>query len=144
VKNMNLTYQICMFNSHLPPTSILISSSEIWSEGSPLVGPTWQKAFYKITLKDINISMELLSYWTLSIIWYSKEQNISETGYVSIHRWKGGRYLGPTERANFKYWTTYASVTTFTYAPEIRFHQWEIKEKFTITVERLTRDLKLR
>jgi hypothetical protein len=86
-----------MFNSHLPPTSILRSYSEIWSEGSPLVGPTWQKAYYKITLKDINIFAELLSYWTLFIIWYSKEENVAETGYVSILRRKGGRYLGPTE-----------------------------------------------
>jgi hypothetical protein len=29
----------------------------------------------------------------LSIAWYSKEYNVSETISVSIHRWKGGRRL---------------------------------------------------
>jgi hypothetical protein len=41
-----------------------------------------------------------MSFWSLSIIWYSKEHNASETGSVSVLRWKGGRHVGPLLRAN--------------------------------------------
>jgi antitoxin component YwqK of YwqJK toxin-antitoxin module len=42
--------------------------------------------------------------------------------------------LGPTERANFKHWRTHASVTTFTYAPEIRFRQCVTNGKYKIKI----------
>jgi hypothetical protein len=50
---------------------------------------------------------DLLSFWTLSIVQYSKkirEHNVSETGSVSVLRSREGErtpsQLGPLERAN--------------------------------------------
>jgi hypothetical protein len=34
-----------------------------------------------------------LSFWTLPIVQYSKEHNISETGSVSVLSWRGWRHL---------------------------------------------------
>jgi hypothetical protein len=54
---------------------------------------------------------ELLSFWTLSIVQYSKkikEHNVSETGSVSVLRSGGGTpsQLGLLETANLNHWTT--------------------------------------
>jgi hypothetical protein len=59
---------------------------------------------------------ELLSFWTLSIVQYSRnpkkkirEHNVSETGSVSVLRSGGGgtpSLLGPLEIANLNHWTT--------------------------------------
>jgi hypothetical protein len=74
-------------------------------------------------------------------IWYSKEHNVLETGFVSIIRWKGIGWkvlylLGPLERANLNHGTTYVSTTTTLYTSEIRVCQWDITGKFTTrTVE---------
>jgi hypothetical protein len=29
---------------------------------------------------------ELLGFWTFSIVWYSREHDVSETGFVSVLR----------------------------------------------------------
>jgi hypothetical protein len=34
---------------------------------------------------------ELLGFWTFSIVWYSREHDVSETGCVSVLRWRWGR-----------------------------------------------------
>jgi hypothetical protein len=34
-----------------------------------------------------------LSFWSLYIVQYSKEHNVSETGSVSVHMWKGGEHV---------------------------------------------------
>jgi hypothetical protein len=50
---------------------------------------------------------ELVGFWTFSIVWYSREHDVSETGSVSVLRWMGqGRptQLGPLERANLNHW----------------------------------------
>jgi hypothetical protein len=61
-----------------------------------------------------------------------------------VKGWEVFILLGPTEKANLKHWAIYASITIFTYAPEIRFHQWELRGKVTIKiVERHIIDLKL-
>jgi hypothetical protein len=37
--------------------------------------------------------VELLGFWTFSIVWYSREHDVSETGSVSVLRWWGRRHL---------------------------------------------------
>jgi hypothetical protein len=64
----------------------------------------------------INI-LELLGFWTLSIIRYSKntiEYNVSETRSVSVHRWgeEALNLLGPLQNGNLNHWTTCFSITT--------------------------------
>jgi hypothetical protein len=50
-------------------------------------------------------------FWTLSIVRYSKEHNVSETGFLFVFRWRwSGEWetptlLGPLERANPNPWT---------------------------------------
>jgi hypothetical protein len=62
----------------------------------------WGKAKIKFT--------ELLGFWTFSIVWYSREHDVSETGSVSVLRWRwGGKtrtQLSPLERANLNHWNT--------------------------------------
>jgi hypothetical protein len=43
----------------------------------------------------------ITEFLDLPIVWYWKEDIVSETGSISILRWKGGRptLLGPLERA---------------------------------------------
>jgi hypothetical protein len=48
--------------------------------------------------------------WTLSIVWYVEDHNVSETGSVSFLRWMGQdkpTQLGPLERASLNHWTLY-------------------------------------
>jgi hypothetical protein len=48
--------------------------------------------------------------WVVSIVWYCKEHNVSETGSSPALRWKGTEthtLLGPFERANLNHWTVY-------------------------------------
>jgi hypothetical protein len=47
----------------------------------------------------------LLGFWTVSIVRYSKEHNVSGTGSVSVLGW-GRALLGPLERANLNHWWT--------------------------------------
>jgi hypothetical protein len=64
-----------------------------------------------VLLAAIGLShSELLGFWTLSIIRYSKNtggHNVSEAGSVSILRWGGeiSTVLGPLERSNLSHWT---------------------------------------
>jgi hypothetical protein len=54
--------------------------------------------------------LELLGLWTLSIVRYSKEQNISETGQFPSsgdRGWEAPTLLGPLERATLSHWETY-------------------------------------
>jgi hypothetical protein len=47
-----------------------------------------------------------LGFWTLSIIWYFKEHNVSETGSVSSSgEGETPTLLGSLERANFIHWS---------------------------------------
>jgi hypothetical protein len=67
--------------------------------------------------KDVkqNKKSELLGFQTLSIIRYSRKHNVSETEYVSVLRWGGGRetptLLSPSEIANLNHWTDPVSET---------------------------------
>jgi hypothetical protein len=58
---------------------------------------------------------ELLSFWTLSIFWYSentRQHSVSETGPVSVLMWGGwtAALLGPLERATLNHRTTHVKV----------------------------------
>jgi hypothetical protein len=48
-------------------------------------------------------------FWTFSIVRYSKKHDVSETGSVSVLRWRWGRrqptQVGHLERANLNHWT---------------------------------------
>jgi hypothetical protein len=46
----------------------------------------------EVITSDINYKhTELLGFWTLSIVWYSREHDVSETVSVSVLRWRWGR-----------------------------------------------------
>jgi hypothetical protein len=45
----------------------------------------------------------LLGFWTLSIVQYSTQHNILETGSVSVLRQRGGGHIGSIERANLNH-----------------------------------------
>jgi hypothetical protein len=44
-------------------------------------------------------------FWTLSIVRYSKEHSVPETGSVSVLGWETSALLGSLGRANFSHWT---------------------------------------
>jgi hypothetical protein len=39
----------------------------------------------------VSFLLELLGFWTFSIVWYSREHDVSETGSVSVLRRRWGR-----------------------------------------------------
>jgi hypothetical protein len=85
-------------------------------------------------------------YWdfcTSSIVRYSKEHNVSGTGiFPSSGEEHETLLVGPLARANLNHWTTFLSITTAIYTPEIRICQWELIGKRIIrTVHDLWRFL---
>jgi hypothetical protein len=79
----------------------------------------------------------------LSIIQYSKEHQKTQRfgNWIHFHPqvrgWETPIPLGPSERANLNHWTSYGSITTAIYTPEIRICQQEITGKFTIKIKNL-------
>jgi hypothetical protein len=53
----------------------------------------------------------------MSIVRYSEEHNISETGYfrLQVKGWETPTLLGPLERADLNHWATYVSTSTAIY-----------------------------
>jgi hypothetical protein len=43
------------------------------------------------TWRRVKLWTELLGFWTFSIVWYSREHDVSETGSVSVLSWRCGR-----------------------------------------------------
>jgi hypothetical protein len=37
-------------------------------------------------MEHVSVHIELLGFWTFSIVWYSREHDVSETGSVSVLR----------------------------------------------------------
>jgi hypothetical protein len=48
-------------------------------------------AFRLIVVELRYFGTELLGFWAFSIVWYSREHDVSETGSVSVLRWRWGR-----------------------------------------------------
>jgi hypothetical protein len=103
---------------HIPP-NYTASYNKRWFLSTKLHDVIYQKIFLSTERRHIrgNLSLyqtaqkytELLDVWTFSIVRYSKEYNFSETGSVSVLRWRGGEkirtQLGPLVRADFNHWT---------------------------------------
>jgi hypothetical protein len=48
----------------------------------------------------------MLIFWTLSIVLVFLNENVSETGSVSVLRWREGSYFGESlEKASLFHWT---------------------------------------
>jgi hypothetical protein len=78
----------------------------------PLLRSTVELAFVstaKIRKKKHESHSELVGFWTFPIVWYSREHDVSETGSVSVLRFRWGEktptQLGPLKRANLNHWT---------------------------------------
>jgi hypothetical protein len=72
------------------------------------------------------VSPELLGFWTLYIVWYSKKLENATFRKLDLFpsSGEGGEtptLLDPLERANLNHWRTYASITTAIQIPETRF-----------------------
>jgi hypothetical protein len=88
---------------------------------------------------------ELLGFWTLSIVRYSKELEKTAFGKLDLFPSSGGgerpTLLGPLERANLKYWTTHVSITTATKISGTRLCRKEVTD---VDIKNKERELWLR
>jgi hypothetical protein len=62
--------------------------------------------FPRKNFKIQNLLTELQGFWTFSIVWYSREHDVSETGCLRLQMKVGEKtptQLGPLERANLNH-----------------------------------------